>query len=161
MTLPIKKCFKCDESKPLSEYYAHPRMRDGHLNKCKDCTRQDVDRRYRALTATPEGLEAERARGRNKHKRLYSKGRNWKSPEGTAKEKKAANTKLTNAVRDGRIIKSSICEDCGDRPKRIHGHHEDYSKPLAVHWLCATCHRRRHAIHPDRIKPSRGPLYGK
>jgi hypothetical protein len=37
----------------------------------------------------------------------------------------------------------------------LHGHHEDYSKPLAVHWLCPLCHRKRHAVHPERVVGSK------
>ena len=65
-----KICFKCDTEKDLSEYYAHKGMLDGHLGKCKSCTKKDTRKRDKKLISTKEGLEKERERQREKYYRL-------------------------------------------------------------------------------------------
>lgn len=67
----MKKCICCGIEKELTEYYVHPQMGDGHLNKCKNCVRNYVRQRDKALRSTTEGLMADRKRGREKYYRLY------------------------------------------------------------------------------------------
>lgn len=57
-------------------------------------------------------------------------------------EKRAAHNMLNNAVRDGRVIKGP-CEECGSTDG-VHGHHDDYAKPLEVRWLCPKHHAELH-----------------
>ena len=63
----------------------------------------------------------------------------------------AAQNKLEYALRKGRVKRPDACQDCGKRPPTfkdgrtaIQAHHPDYSKPLAVEWLCQPCHHKRH-----------------
>jgi hypothetical protein len=53
---------------------------------------------------------------------------------------------VQNALRSGGLVKPERCEDCGAEGD-VHGHHEDYAKPLEVDWLCRGCHGHRHAPH--------------
>jgi hypothetical protein len=54
------------------------------------------------------------------------------------------------ALQVGTVCKPSRCENCGRRvwSRNLHAHHEDYSKPLEVEWLCASCHKDRHVVTP-------------
>lgn len=145
--MDIKRCFKCGFAKPLCEFYPHGRMADGHLNKCKECTKRDVAEREARLKLDPAWLAKERARHREKFKRL---GHTWHftasdraeySEEWRRKHPDAvrAHNMIARAIKAGRLVRPTTCEWCGAKDD-VEGHHEDYSKPLDVKWLCHACH---------------------
>lgn len=64
-------------------------------------------------------------------------------------EKRKAHSKINNMLRDGKLIKPDNCDDCGEKTK-LFGHHEDYSIPEVVMWLCDICHKQRHGRIADK-----------
>lgn len=55
--------------------------------------------------------------------------------------KKAARAKIRHLISDGRLIRMP-CEVCGEIKSQAH--HEDYSRPLDVKWLCQKHHMEEH-----------------
>ena len=140
-----KQCFKCRGKKPIKDFYKHAAMVDGHLNKCKECSKKDVrdnrERRHRQYSDYEK-------------KRSNTEKRKCQVAEAQLRRRKReplkyrARTAVGNALRDGHLIKKP-CEVCGD-PKS-QAHHEDYSKPLEVSWLCFRHHREDR--HGQTVSP--------
>lgn len=147
----MKTCFKCERGLPLDAFYRHRMMADGYLGKCKECTKADV--RANRLARRPYYIAYERARANLPHHvaRRQEYGKTTDGREAARKaqhmylerypEKRAANVQFGNALRDGKIARQP-CESCGE--ERAQGHHDDYSKPLEVRWLCVKCHASHH-----------------
>ena len=133
-----KRCFKCGEIKPLSVFYKHKQMKDGHVNKCKDCSLID------AASHRAENIEKIRA---------YDRGRGNRQDAGYFKEyregnpkKYKAHTMVNNQKRAGNISELP-CEVCGE--VKVVAHHDDYDKPLNVRWLCQAHHKQWHAANGE------------
>jgi len=69
----MKKCIICKKDQELTQFYKHSKMGDGHLNKCKTCCKEQSNDRYDTLMKDPAFHEKEKARGREKSKRLGQK----------------------------------------------------------------------------------------
>ena len=134
-----KTCFKCEIEKDLNEFYVHKRMADGHLNKCKQCTKSDVRQRR---VDNPEKLKAyEEKRGKTKKrkKQLVENCRRMREKNPLKFKARAA---VGRALRSG-VLTRQPCVVCGTTEK-IHAHHDDYSKQLEVVWMCGEHHRMYH-----------------
>jgi hypothetical protein len=133
-----KTCRTCNASQPLSEYYTHKNMADGHLNICKACVRSRVKTHRKKNDSVREYDRWRYQSNPERKKKADQVAKNWrvKNPE-----KYRAHYIVSNAIRDKKMQKQP-CVICGD--SKSHAHHEDYAKPLSVVWLCAKHHQRHH-----------------
>lgn len=133
-----KACFKCKVVKPLSEFYKHSRMADGHLNKCKDCAKNDVSKHRAQNIDKVRQYDRERGKRPERIKAGVEITRIWRAED---KRRQKAHNMVRNAVKTGKLVRQPCCR-CGN-PKTV-AHHEDYDRPLDVMWLCQVCHTQRH-----------------
>lgn len=118
----MKKCFKCGLEKPLSDYYKHKQMGDGHLNKCKECTKNDSTNHYIMKSTSPDFMEYERNRTRERYHRLGYRGK--------FKPTKQRQYETTLAFRSKFPEKYkcySICSKMKPKIEGSHMHHWNYS----------------------------------
>jgi hypothetical protein len=153
-----KICFKCNHSKPTSEFYANSRMGDGLFGKCKECTKADVKNNRELKADYYREFDANRAMLPH---RIAARAKYQKTEQGIKCANKAkgmwielnpikrlAHHALNNAVRDGKLIKPKSCQQCS-KTGRIHGHHCDYAKVFDVLWLCPACHMKWHKVNGE------------
>lgn len=134
----LKTCFKCGAEKPLKGFYRHPKMADGHMGKCRECTKRDVRANYARRRRQYQEYERKRNQEPVRRRQMIEAQRRRRKRHPLRYK---ARMDASNAIRDGRLIRGP-CECCGS--KRAQAHHDDYSKPLEVRWLCFKCHRAWH-----------------
>src|SRR5271154_4318227 len=62
-----------------------------------------------------------------------------------------AHLAVHNAINRGELLRLP-CEICGK--EKVDAHHDDYSKPLSVRWLCRKHHLELHRKSPCHDKPT-------
>lgn len=101
---------------------------------CRKCKCREYMRTWYAKNAERARQTARESRVRRiEAARAYDRERGFRSYDPA---KTAARRALNHAVSMGRIARGP-CEVCGDAAE---AHHEDYSRPLEVRWLCRTHH---------------------
>lgn len=135
----MKRCFKCLCEKPLADFYAHAAMGDGHLNKCKECTKRDA--RQHRQDKLEHIRQYDRARASQPHRAALAK-RLLETYRASHPERVRANRVVARELRAGRLMRLP-CEVCGN--EKTVAHHSAYDMPLAVTWLCQPHHTAAHA----------------
>jgi len=145
--MPVKRCFKCRQLKPLDAFYRHSMMGDGRLGKCIECAKQDVRSnrarrlaQYREYDRLRYMVNPERRIENARREREARMAGKYRARSEYDPQKNRARRAVANAIRAGRMKRQS-CEICG---LAAQAHHEDYSKPLDVRWLCSLHHCDRH-----------------
>ena len=138
----MKRCSKCKVEKSRSEFGRNRSKKDGLQDRCKVCRAEE--QRTSAGKATNKRAHAKWSRT---DAGKVSCRKNSKKHKEKFPEKIKAENAVNNAIRDGKLIRPSHCEDCGKK-KFVQGHHWSYKEEhwLDVEWLCMKCHRKLHRL---------------
>jgi len=117
----------CKDEKELSLFNKAKDNADGFKNICRDCAKKEA-KNYSKLPHV-----------------ILNRRNNVKVYETKNKKKINAKRKLFVATRNGSIVRDN-CEVCGTS-EGIHGHHDDYNKPLDIRWLCRKHHIEWHRFN--------------
>jgi hypothetical protein len=132
----MKYCKDCGKGKPLSQFNKHPKTKDGFNNRCKSC-QSEYNRAY--FERNRDKLLEYKHRWNTSDKGKQAMAREYQK----YKVKHFVRLEVKKALASGKLVKPEHCERC-NRQVALAGHHNDYSKPLQVEWLCRKCHNSRH-----------------
>jgi len=139
------ECTGCKQFLPAEAFYPHKDNRiSGITARCKSChTQQNIKTRDPDNARRVNREYMRRLRQTNPEKvRLREKLAARNRPK---TEKMKVREVFNHAMVSGKIIKPSNCSQCG-KLRKVTAHHDDYSKPLEVRWLCYECHGRQTVI---------------
>ena len=157
-SVKAKRCKACGFVLPLTDFFRHPNTSDGHFGKCKAC-KNAYQKEWREKNADYVH-ETDRIRRRTEEHREYSRqyearmcvsnpsfraARSRKQRARDADKNRVRN--LTSRAIARGILTRQPCERCGH--EKTQAHHDDYSRPLDVRWLCRRCHAAYHVAKRD------------
>jgi hypothetical protein len=133
-----KVCKVCGEEMEL-KYFDMSKNRLGkkyHRGICRFCFNQKYKEGNKKYIEKQKIEDIEKFRDAERER-----GKRWRSSH---RMEHYVHTLLNRAIENGGIVKPNKCSKCGIEAVKINAHHEDYSKPYDVIWLCDKCHAERH-----------------
>lgn len=144
-----KQCTKCKKVLLVKFFYKNIGGIYGVMSRCKNCDnrrhkvwRKNNPEKVREMSRLqriryPDKMRASVRKYAKEHPEVSRRGvRKWAEKNWN---KISAHKKVYYALKVGKL-KRKKCH-CG---KKAHAHHENYSKPLEVIWLCPIHHKERH-----------------
>lgn len=157
----MKLCRSCGIERELDFFHKRKASKDGLSALCKSCQRRYDKARANNpkriasrlnYAKTDAGIEAAKKAKRNWAARNKQKiHKTNKTYREKYPNKYRAHGKVAYEVRVGNLVPEP-CEMCGSE-ERQHAHHDDYSQPLNVRWLCPKCHRQWHKENGEAKNP--------
>ena len=141
----MKICRTCNTEKSEIDFGKRKASPDGLSPRCKSC-QSNYDK---ARNKSPHRIElrdryAQTEGGRIRTAKAKSEWRK-RNPK-----KSKAHNHINRMIRNGKL-KKQPCEICGE--SKVHAHHDDYSKPLEIRWLCSKHHSQWHAENGEALNP--------
>ena len=139
---PMKLCPSCKRHLDRACFHRHRSKRDGLRCYCRECENTAQRERHRRRYAVNREALAERAkRWQVEHPNPARRAATNARYRAAHPDAGAAGHAVNHAIARGDLAREP-CERCGTTPSE--GHHDDYTKPLEVRWLCDKCHKRLH-----------------
>ena len=157
----MKRCKKCGESKPLSEFHEATGMRDGHRSECKACSRE-IRRAWYAANRQSSIAYVKRWQQENKehlhaYRREYRKGR--KAEDRDAHLRRTFGITSTD-YEELLARQGGGCGICGKRPGKISLHVDhDHETGEIRGLLCVGCNNALGQFHDDPMLLERATDY--
>lgn len=131
-----KQCVRCGKYKDkIDDFYEWEKSWI-----CKQCIRKGSRETYR------RNREERLRRQRLKKIHHAARRRDLYNEDPGYRTRCLARAKARYAVKTGKLVKPDICSVPGCNNTDIVIHHDDYSKPLDVKWMCFGCHHKHHRI---------------
>jgi len=155
--METRMCKRCGETKDFGDFEKHKQCRHGITYTCRACAVKIscqwaannkrasllIKKRWRVLHPDKQKQVSREHRERNRDQ-LNARQREY---ERNNPHKKRAHACVRRALRSGKLVRPTKCQKCGSEKGGMQAHHEDYSTPLSVKWLCSMCHINLHLAY--------------